>query len=116
MPPPMKLCKEMVDAMGGERGAGYNKFRVRCYEAFVHLRNHCKLITNLFYLMIHSGLPGIAEHPLRVIEKLYDRFKMTLNEEEADKYMMELINESVSALMPQLMERLHVWAIYWKKI
>jgi phosphatidylinositol 3-kinase len=56
MPPPMKLCKEMVEGMGGERSPGYDKFKVKCIETFMHLRKHCKLTVNLFYLMIHSGL------------------------------------------------------------
>lgn len=55
-PPPMKLCKEMVEAMGGENSAGYNTFKTKCVEVFLQLRKHCKLIVNLFYLMIDSNL------------------------------------------------------------
>lgn len=55
-PPPMKLCKEMVEAMGGENSPGYNTFKTKCVEVFLQLRKHCKLIVNLFYLMIHSSL------------------------------------------------------------
>mmetsp|Transcript_447 Transcript_447/g.62 ORF Transcript_447/g.62 Transcript_447/m.62 type:complete len:88 (+) Transcript_447:2035-2298(+) len=78
MPPPMKLCKEMVDAMGGERSPGYERFKVRCCEIFIQLRKHCKLIANLFYLMADSGLPDLTENPIRTIDKLYERFKMRL--------------------------------------
>lgn len=38
MPPPMKLSKEMVDAMGGENSEHYQQFRKQCYTAFLHLR------------------------------------------------------------------------------
>ena len=55
-PPPMKLCKEMVGAMGGENSQGYNTFKTKCVEVFLQLRKNCKLIVNLFYLMIHSSL------------------------------------------------------------
>jgi phosphatidylinositol 3-kinase len=55
-PPPMKLCKEMVEAMGGENSQGYNTFKTKCVEVFLQLRKHCKLIVNLFYLMINSSL------------------------------------------------------------
>ena len=116
MPPPMKLCKEMVDAMGGEKSKGYETFKLKCCECFIELRKHCKLIVNLFYLMIHSGLPGLAGNPEKIIDKLHDRFRMDLNDEEAETYFLDLINESVSALMPQIMERLHVWALYWRKL
>ena len=33
-PPPMKLCKEMVEAMGGADSRLYERFRVLCCEAF----------------------------------------------------------------------------------
>ena len=55
-PPPMILCKEMVEAMGGENSQGYNTFKTKCVEVFLQLRKHCKLIVNLFYLMINSSL------------------------------------------------------------
>lgn len=66
--------------------------------------------------MADSGLPDLTENPIRTIDKLYERFKMGLGDDEAERYFVELINESVSALMPQLMEKIHVWSIYWKKI
>lgn len=38
LPPPMKLSKEMVEAMGGMNSEYYSKFRKQCYTAFLHLR------------------------------------------------------------------------------
>lgn len=38
LPPPMKLSKEMVEAMGGVNSEYYQKFRKQCYTAFLHLR------------------------------------------------------------------------------
>lgn len=40
---------------------------------------------------------------------------MHLSEEEAIKYFQGLINDSVSALFPQMMEAIHKWAQYWRK-
>ena len=37
-PPPMKLNKEMVEAMGGTTSPEYQKFREHCYNAFLILR------------------------------------------------------------------------------
>ena len=45
MPPPMKLTREMVDAMGPE---GWHQFRTYCNEAFTNLRRHSQLILSLF--------------------------------------------------------------------
>jgi phosphatidylinositol 3-kinase len=33
LPPPMKLCKEMVEAMGGAASPHYNRFKAYCCEA-----------------------------------------------------------------------------------
>ena len=37
-PPPMKLNKEMVEAMGGTGSVEYQKFREHCFSAFLTLR------------------------------------------------------------------------------
>jgi len=38
MPPPMKLTREMVDAMGGPGSDNYKIFTDLCVNAFFHLR------------------------------------------------------------------------------
>jgi len=114
-PPPMKLCKEMVEGMGGDKSAGYEKFKVKCCECFLELRKHGRLIVNLFHLMIHSGALGVND-PLKAIEKLHDRFRMDINDEEAEKFLLDLLEASITNLMPQLMEKIHAWALYWRKL
>ena len=49
-PPPMKLTKEMVEAMGGATGEDMPKFREYCYNcnAFLIIRKRANLIINLF--------------------------------------------------------------------
>ena len=56
-PPPMKLCKEMVEAMGGTDSAFFGRFKTYCCEAYNILRKHVVLILNLFSLMEHSTFP-----------------------------------------------------------
>ena len=43
-----------------------------------------------------------------------ERFRLDLTNEEASRYFQELINASVSALFPQLVEQLHSWAQAWR--
>ena len=45
MPPPLKLNKEMVEAMESE---GWDQFKSYCYEAYINLRRHSQLILSLF--------------------------------------------------------------------
>eukprot|EP00326_Haptolina_ericina_P040466 CAMPEP_0181254842 /NCGR_PEP_ID=MMETSP1096-20121128/48823_1 /TAXON_ID=156174 ORGANISM="Chrysochromulina ericina, Strain CCMP281" /NCGR_SAMPLE_ID=MMETSP1096 /ASSEMBLY_ACC=CAM_ASM_000453 /LENGTH=324 /DNA_ID=CAMNT_0023352913 /DNA_START=131 /DNA_END=1102 /DNA_ORIENTATION=+ len=110
-PPPMKLCKEMVEAMGGADSKLYERFRLYCCEAFNILRASSHLILNLLMLMVDANVKDIkGEHDvLKVTEKL----RLDLSDEEAARYFQELINDSVSALFPQITETIHRWAQYW---
>ena len=60
-PPPMRLCKEMVEAMGGADSALYVKFRLLCCEAFNILRrpSASNLILNLLLLMVDADVQDL---------------------------------------------------------
>jgi len=62
--PPIRICKQMVDAMGGNQHPQYETFKKKCVEAFLYLRNYQRLILNLFHLMIHAGIKDLpfSEH------------------------------------------------------
>ncbi|ORX92228.1 phosphatidylinositol 3-kinase [Basidiobolus meristosporus CBS 931.73] len=114
-PPPMKLCKEMVEAMGGQSSPHYQRFKSYCYSAFTILRKSANLILNLFALMVSANITDIAIEPDKAVTKVQEKFRLDLTEEEAIQYFQNLINDSVSALFPQLMETVHKWAQYWRK-
>ncbi|CAN8005605.1 unnamed protein product, partial [Ixodes hexagonus] len=107
LPPPMKLSKEMVEAMGGINADHYQEFRKQCYTAFLHLRRHANLILNLFSLMVDASVPDIALEPDKTVKKVQDKFRLDLTDEEAVHYMQNLIDVSVSAVMPALVEQIH---------
>ncbi|KAJ2725794.1 Phosphatidylinositol (PI) 3-kinase [Coemansia sp. Benny D115] len=113
-PPPMKLCKEMVEAMGGMESLMYQRFRSHCFVAFSILRKSSNLILNLFSLMVHSNIPDIAVAPDQVVAMVQDKFRLDLSEEEAMRYFQTLISDSVKALFPQVIETIHKWAQYWR--
>ncbi|CAI5965258.1 unnamed protein product [Closterium sp. NIES-65] len=168
-PPPMKLCKEMLDAMGGASSPEYVRFRSYCCEAFNILRASSRLFLNLFHLMAHASIPDIASHDpdqlltklqqkfrldldyevaLQLIHALFlmrsqeplrlralfspllpppptapaevpsrflqQKFRLDLDDEAAVQFIQELINESVSALLPHMVETIHRWAQYWR--
>lgn len=68
--PPMKLCKEMVDAMGGTSSIHYNRFKSLCYTAFIILRKSANLILNLFALMVDANIPDIRLEPDKAVAKV----------------------------------------------
>ncbi|CAG8433683.1 11263_t:CDS:10 [Ambispora gerdemannii] len=114
-PPPMKLCKEMVEAMGGANSSHYQRFKSYCYVAFNILRKNANLILNLFALMVDANIPDIKIEPDKAVWKVQEKFRLDLTEEEAIKFFQNLINDSVSALFPQVIETIHKWGQYWRK-
>lgn len=114
LPPPMKLCKEMVDGMGGRNSLYYNKFRQYCCEAFNILRKSSNLILNLFSLMRDSAIVSISTDPEKSVLKVQEKFRLELTDEEASANIDGLLEESVSALFPVLVEYIHSWAQYWR--
>ncbi|EPZ35311.1 phosphatidylinositol 3-kinase [Rozella allomycis CSF55] len=114
-PPPMKLCKEMVEAMGGQSSFHYVQFKSYCYLAFSILRKRSNLILNIFNLMLDSGIQDISLDKEFILERLHEKFRLDLSEEEAMNFIENTIQESVKALFPQMMEKIHQWAQYWRR-
>ncbi|RWS16309.1 phosphatidylinositol 3-kinase catalytic subunit type 3-like protein [Dinothrombium tinctorium] len=114
-PPPMKLSREMVEAMGGVNSEHYQQFKKLCYTAFLHLRRHANLILNLFNLMVDATIPDIALEPDKMVKKVQDKFRLDLTDEEAVHHIQSLIDVSVTAVMAALVEQIHKFAQYWRK-
>ncbi|CAH0757899.1 unnamed protein product [Diatraea saccharalis] len=115
LPPPMKLSKEMVEAMGGVHSDHYHEFRKQCYTAFLHLRRHANLMLNLFSLMVDASVPDIALEPDKAVKKVQDKLRLDLGDEEAVHYLQNLLDMSVTAVMAVLVEHFHKFAQYWRK-
>ncbi|KAF9977181.1 Phosphatidylinositol (PI) 3-kinase [Actinomortierella ambigua] len=114
-PAPMKITKEMVEAMGGFNSVHYQNFKSYCFTAFNILRKSANLILNLFGLMVDANIPDIKAEPDKAVWKVEERFQLNLTEDEAIKFFQNLINDSVSAVMPQIAETIHGWAQHWRK-
>ncbi|GBP18681.1 Phosphatidylinositol 3-kinase catalytic subunit type 3 [Eumeta japonica] len=115
LPPPMKLSREMVEAMGGVHSEHYHEFRKQCYTAFLHLRRHANVVLNLFSLMVDASVPDIALEPDKAVKKVQDKLRLDLGDEEAVHYLQNLLDMSVTAVMAVLVEHFHKFAQYWRK-
>ncbi|KXS19899.1 phosphatidylinositol 3-kinase [Gonapodya prolifera JEL478] len=113
-PPPIKLCREMVEAMGGTGHPLFGQFRSYCFVAFTIIRRSANLILNLMSLMVESKLPDIAMEPDKAVWKVQEKFRLDLTEEEAIAFFETVINDSVGALFPQVMEFAHQMAQYFR--
>lgn len=114
MPPPMKLSKEMVEAMGGISSEHHQEFRKQCYTAFLHLRRHANVMLNLFSLMVDASVPDIALEPDKAVKKVEENLKLGLTDEEAVHYLQGLLDLSIRSVMPALVDQIHKFAQYWR--
>jgi phosphatidylinositol kinase/protein kinase (PI-3 family) len=66
----MKLCREMVEAMGGAGSPYYVRFRTLACEAYNILRKSADLILSLFHLMAGASIEAIRANPENAMLKL----------------------------------------------
>ncbi|TEB34764.1 phosphatidylinositol 3-kinase [Coprinellus micaceus] len=91
-PPPVKVCKEMVDGMGGAQSPHYMRFKNYCFTAFTILRKSANLMINLVALMTDANIPDIKHRDVH--EQIQEKFRLDLTEEEALKHFENLLNET----------------------
>lgn len=112
--PMMKLCKEMVEGMGGTTSPHYLQFKQYCYTAYTTLRKSANLILNLFSLMVDANIPDIRVEPDKAVLKVKERFHLEMTEEEAIRHFEQLISDSVNALFGVVIDRLHDFVQGWR--
>lgn len=116
--PLLKFSSEMLDGMGGKDSPYYHSFRGYCATAYTTLRKSSNLILNLFSLMQDSGVqdvrgtgPGGSSV---AVGKVKERFLLEASDEEAMRHFGDLVESSVSAVMPVVLERLHGFVQGWR--
>lgn len=109
-PPQVKVCKEMVDGMGGAQSPHYARFKNFCFTAFTILRKSSNLILNLVTLMVDANIPDIKHRDVH--EQLQEKFRLDLTEEEAIKHFEVLLNET--SYITVVLDRFHDLAQYWR--
>ncbi|KAJ1455194.1 hypothetical protein M885DRAFT_219886 [Pelagophyceae sp. CCMP2097] len=114
-PPPFRLTREMAEAMGYPDDPNYtHKFKCKCCQAFSCLRRHAPLLLNLMSLMKDAGIEHLSEESDVKLQKFQDRFRLDLSDEDAERFFLSLINESLNALVPVVLERFHKIAVWMK--
>lgn len=111
-PPAVKVCKEMVDAMGGMHSPHYARFKSLCYTGFTSLRKNANLIINLVALMVDANIPDIKLEPDKAVLKVQDKFLLNLSEEDAIKAFESLLNDT--SYFTSVLDRIHSVAQYWR--
>ncbi len=113
-PAPMRLLPEMVTAMGGPKSEDYAQFVRFCCQAYHIMRTNANLICNLLSLMSDAGIKDLSveQDPATVIAKVRERLRLDLTDAaSAEQYLIARLNESVTAIMPKLMDFAHAIAV-----
>ena len=111
-PPPFRLTKEMAETMGYPDDPNYTQtFKSRCCQAYNILRKHASLLLNLMSLMKDAGIEHLSDASLQLF---HDRFRLDLSDEDAERFFLSVINESLNALVPVVLERFHKIAVWMK--
>lgn len=108
--PPVKVCKEMVDAMGGVQSVHYTRFKNFCFTAFTILRKSANLILNLVTLMVDANIPHIKHRDVH--EQVLGKFCLDMTEEQAIEHFEKLLNDISPFTV--VLDRMHDWAQYWR--
>lgn len=115
MPPAFRLTREMVEGMGGLESSEYRQFCSLACQAFNTLRKSAGLILNLLHLMSDAGIEDLSNNPSgdaeSVIARVEERFRLELTDEKAERFFLGLINDSLAALAPRVMDVLHSLAV-----
>ncbi|WFD07652.1 phosphatidylinositol 3-kinase [Malassezia vespertilionis] len=112
-PPPVKVCKEMVDGMGGTSSVYYKRFKQLCHTAFACLRRNANLILNLVSLMVDANIPDIRVEPDKAVLKVQEKFMLDMSEENAVAHFEALLNET--SYLSTMFDRLHNMAQYFRQ-
>ncbi|KAL9042604.1 MAG: hypothetical protein Q9180_000492 [Flavoplaca navasiana] len=106
--PAMKLCREMIEGMGGPSSKLFTKtFKQYCHTAFTTLRKQSNLILNLFALMVDANIQDIRLEPDKAVLKVRDRFALGVSEEEAIRGFEAVVSESVGSVGAVVIDRIH---------
>lgn len=120
-PPLMKLPIQIIEGMGGLGDDNYKSFCQLCFITYITLRKNASLILNLVQLMINTSIPALftniessEQEKQELLWKVEEKFMLDMSDEEAVLHFQTLIDDSVSAVLPVVIDRLHSMAQYWR--
>lgn len=110
--PEIRINRPMIEAMGGQTSDNYKALKAKCVKAFLHLRTERHLLNNIVMMMIDAKIPNLpVEESQSILTKLNERFMPELNDTEAEKKFLSIIDECVNHQFAELMEVGHRIAV-----
>ncbi|KAJ4314147.1 Phosphatidylinositol (PI) 3-kinase [Neodidymelliopsis sp. IMI 364377] len=114
--PQMKLCREMIEGMGGAQHQNYLSFKEYSFTAYSTLRKSSNLLLNLFALMQGANIPDIKVEREGSVRKVQERMWMGKSEGEAAEMFERLVEESGGDWKAGVIDWAHEFVqTYWRK-
>lgn len=114
--PQMKLCREMIEGMGGATHPNYLSFKEFAFTAWSTLRKSSNLLLNLFALMQGANIPDIKVEREGSVRKVQERMWMGKSEGEAAEMFERLVEESMGDWKAGVIDWAHEFVqTYWRK-
>jgi phosphatidylinositol 3-kinase len=113
--PQMKLCREMIEGMGGANHPNYISFKSYSFTAWSTLRKSANLLLNLFALMQGANIPDIKVEREGSVRKVQERMWLERTEEDAAREWDRLVEESGASWTAGAIDWMHDFMQYWKK-
>ncbi|XP_059613676.1 phosphatidylinositol 4-kinase beta [Phlebotomus argentipes] len=100
---PFKMTPEFVDVMGGASSALWQEFKHLLLKGLLAARKHQDRIINIVEIMRScSQLPCFKNGCSGTVRNLRNRFHMSLTEQELDRKVDQLIQDSLNSLSTKL--------------
>ncbi|KAF6777301.1 hypothetical protein AHF37_03592 [Paragonimus kellicotti] len=104
----VRLTRSMIEAMGGANTSQFSEFWKITFTAFLVLRRHANLFLTLFSLISNMDVRSTSRDQSSACEFLKERFCINQTEERAVNRLASRMTESIKAIVPDIMERIHV--------
>ena len=112
----LRFTQEMLVAMGGEASAHYETFLRYSTLAYNSIRHSSTLLLNCIYLMRDAKISDLSvqQQPLDAIIGTSERLHLEMDDGHAADHIRAVIADSLSALMPVVMENIHRIAVKFR--
>lgn len=105
----MRITMEMITAMGGLSSPLYERFLVLICAGFQVLRKNSSMLMHVLTLMMEANITDLTvrQKGPEVMASTLELLQLHLSEEEANRYIRNVVSESLNAVMPSVLERMH---------
>ena len=103
--PDIKITTQMKDTLNKINKDGYELFKQNCVNAYLVLRTNARLLINLFYLMIDSGISKLND--IKPLINLQNKFCLGMENLEAEKYIRKVIDDNTGSMAGIVADRMH---------